>query len=186
MNSKTFGSLFDRKEMEFTSLRMEAYRNNSAVELLGKFHAFLRWNGKVYMQLFYMANVNNSPNLLTRDGCYTLGVIKPCYPVESDSSSSKFQGIPEAVPTQPTKHLDKANVHGECDSHYEYEGTAMETSKCSSKHSISKDELQGAPLTKAKILDVYDRLGCTPMISGVNTNVRLVYMVLEATGCRLL
>ena len=99
MNSKTFDSLFDRKELEFTSLRMEAYGNNSAMEVLGQFHAFLRWKGKVYRQLFYVTNVNNSPNLLSRDGCYTLVVIKPCYSVEFDSSSSKFQEILEVRPT---------------------------------------------------------------------------------------
>ena len=76
MNSKTFDSLFNRKELEFTSLRMEENENNSAVGVLGKFHAFLRWKGKVYKQLFYVNNVNNSPNLLSRDGCYTLGVIQ--------------------------------------------------------------------------------------------------------------
>ena len=36
MNSKTFDSLFNRKELEFISLRMEAYGNHSAVEVLGK------------------------------------------------------------------------------------------------------------------------------------------------------
>ena len=72
MNSKTFDSLFNRKVLEFISLRMEAYGNNSAVEVLGKFHAFLRWKGKVYRQLFYVTNVNNSPNLLSRDALVTL------------------------------------------------------------------------------------------------------------------
>ena len=90
MNSKTFDSLFDRKVLEFTSLRMEAYGNNNAVEVLGKFHAFLIWKRKVYRQLFYVTNVNNSPSLISRDTCYTLEMIKPCYSVETDSSSSSF------------------------------------------------------------------------------------------------
>ena len=83
------------------------------MEVLGKFHAFLRWKGKVYRQLFYVPNLNNSPNLLLRDGCYTLGVIKPCYAVKAGSSSSQFQGIPQVTPTQPTIDLEKANVQGE-------------------------------------------------------------------------
>ena len=92
---------------------------------MGKFHAFLRWKGKVYRQLFYVTNVNNSPNLLSRDACYTLGVSKPCYSVETDSSSSSFQGIPQVTPTQPTqptKHLDKTNMQGEHDSHCKNKG----------------------------------------------------------------
>ena len=46
-------------------------------------------------------------------------------------------------------------MQGECDCHYNNEGTAMETTNCSIKCSIMKDDLQGALLTKAKTLDVY-------------------------------
>ena len=79
-----------------------------AVEVLGKFHAFLRWKGRVYRQLFYVTNMNTSPNLLSRDGCYTLGVLKPCYSVETAQNSSKFQGNTQVTPTLPTVHLDHA------------------------------------------------------------------------------
>ena len=89
---------------------MEAYGSNSAVEVLGKFHVFLRWTGTLYRQLFYVASVNNSPNLLTRDACNALGVIKPCYSVEADSSSSSFHGIPQVTLTQPSKLLDQSNM----------------------------------------------------------------------------
>ena len=63
MNSNTFNkSIKDRTVLEMTSLRMEAYGNNTAVTVLGKFHAFLRWKGRVYRQPFYVTNVNTSPN----------------------------------------------------------------------------------------------------------------------------
>ena len=71
---------------------MEAYRN-STVDVLGKFFTFLRWKGKIYRQLFFMTMANASPNLLSRDGCYTLGVLKPCYSVETlktSKSSSQY------------------------------------------------------------------------------------------------
>ena len=155
INSRTFDSLFDRKVLQFTSLRMERYGNNSTVEVLGKFHAFLRWNRRVYRQLFYVTDAHNSPNLLSRDGYYTLGVITPCYSVESARNSSKFQAIPEVTPTQPTASSDKANLQGDSFAHCENEGTVTVKRTHSSKLSIKKDELQGAPLTKVRILDVY-------------------------------
>ena len=102
----------NRTILQPSSLRMEAY-GNSAVEVLGKFHAFLRWKGREYRQLFYVASVNNSPNLLLRDGCYTLSVIKPCYSVELTGNSSQFRGNPEATPTQPTVASEKAKLHGD-------------------------------------------------------------------------
>ena len=57
MNSNTFDKLIkDRTVLELTSLRMEAYGNNTAVPALEKFHAFLRWKGHIYRQLFYVNN----------------------------------------------------------------------------------------------------------------------------------
>ena len=68
-----------------TPIKMENY-GNSAVKVLGMFHAFLRWKDRVYRQLFYMTDCDRSPNLLSRDACYTLGVLKPCYTVEKTST----------------------------------------------------------------------------------------------------
>ena len=60
MNLNTFDKLIqDRTVLELTSLRMEAYGNNTAVTLLEKFHAFLRWKGCVCRQLFYVTNANS-------------------------------------------------------------------------------------------------------------------------------
>ena len=86
MNRKTFDQLFgDSKVLKPTPIKMENY-GNSAVKVLGMFHAFLRWKDKVYRQLFYMTDCDRSPNLLSRDACYILGVLKPCYTVEKTST----------------------------------------------------------------------------------------------------
>ena len=106
MNSNTFDKLIqDRTVLQPSSLRMEAYGNNTAVEVLGKFHVFLRLKGRVYRQLFYATNANTPPNLLSRDGCYTLEVLRPCYSVETTQNSSKFQGNTKVTSTQPTTHM---------------------------------------------------------------------------------
>ena len=78
LNSLTFDKIIgDRALLQPSTLRMEVYRN-SIVSVLGKFYVFLRWKGRFYKQLFYMMTANASPNLLSRDGCYMLGVLKPC------------------------------------------------------------------------------------------------------------
>ena len=58
------------------------------IHVLGKFHTLLRWKGRVYKQLFYVTSANASPNLLSRDACYMLGVLKLCYSVKTVKSSS--------------------------------------------------------------------------------------------------
>ena len=88
MNRKTFDQLFDSKVLRPTPIRMENY-GNSTVKVLGMFHAFLRWKGRVYKQSFYVTDCDRSPNLLSRDACYTLGVLKPCYTVERTPSAQQ-------------------------------------------------------------------------------------------------
>ena len=56
MNRQTFNQLFGKaKVLQLTPIMMENY-GNSAVEVLGMFHAFLRWKDKVYKQLFYITD----------------------------------------------------------------------------------------------------------------------------------
>ena len=71
MNKQTFNQLFGKAKdlLQLTPIRMKNY-GNSAVKVLGMFHAFLRWKGRVYKQLFYVTNCDRSPNLLSRDACY--------------------------------------------------------------------------------------------------------------------
>ena len=48
MNRKTFNQLFgEAKVLQPTPIKMENY-GNTAVKVLGMFHAFLRWKDKVY------------------------------------------------------------------------------------------------------------------------------------------
>ena len=167
MSSTSFDRVIgDRSTLQLTSLRMEAYGNNSAVEVLGTFHAFLRWKGRIYKQLFYITNANASPNLLSRDGSYTLGVLKPCYSVETSGTSSRFQGKPQAKPTQSITNLDQPKMHGNSTHHLANEGTGEEKLSHSAQWSLYKEQLQGVPLKKQDILrvysDVFTRIGKFP------------------------
>ena len=51
MNRKTFNQLFGgaKEVLKLTHIKMENY-GNTAVKVLGMFHAFLRWKDKVYKQ----------------------------------------------------------------------------------------------------------------------------------------
>ena len=145
MNSRTFDTLFNRDKtiLQPSSLRMEAY-GNSAMELLGKFHAFIRWKVQIIHPICFQGMVATP-----------LGVIKPCYSVESTENSNEFQGYPEAAPTQPTVTLEKTKLHVGSSAHCGNEGTEMVKWTDSKKCSIKKDETQGVPLMKVRVLDVY-------------------------------
>ena len=74
MNRKAFDQLFGEAKgvLQPTPIKMQNY-GNTAVKVLGMFHVFPRWKDKVYKQLFYVTDCDRSPNLLSRDACYTLG-----------------------------------------------------------------------------------------------------------------
>ena len=88
LNSTTFDWIIgDRSILQPSNLRMDTY-GSSRVEVLGKFNAFLKWKGKIFRQTFYVTTANSSPNLLSRDACYTLGVVRPCYSVDQAERSN--------------------------------------------------------------------------------------------------
>ena len=128
--------------LQLTPIKMENY-GNTAVKVLGMFHAFLRWKDKVYRQLFYVTDCDRSPNLLSRDAYYILGVLKPCYTVENSTSST-------------VSASNKGDVVAKSFLHQKMNGSMkVKLSNCSKKWSINKSQLQGDPLTKQDILDIY-------------------------------
>ena len=113
MNKQMFNQLFGEAKvkelLQPTPIRMENY-GNTAVKVLGRFHAFLCWKDKVYKQVFYVTDCDRSPNLLSRDACYTLGVLKTCYTVEkqlgisgNSTDSTKTQATPIHASKSDTK-----------------------------------------------------------------------------------
>ena len=146
INWKTFNQLFDSKVLKPTPIRMENY-GNSTVKVLGMFHAFLRWKERVYKQLFYVTDCDRSPNLLSRDACYTLGVLKPCYTVER---------APDAKPRKPQmvpKLTSRSDAPKPLHQHQMTNGGKLTDD--SRKQSISQNQLKDCPLTKQDILHVY-------------------------------
>ena len=39
--------------------------------------------------ILHVTDCDRSPNLLSRDACYTLGVLKPCFNVENSTNSTE-------------------------------------------------------------------------------------------------
>ena len=151
MNRKTFHQLFGgaKEVLKLTPIRMENY-GNSTVKVLGMFHAFLRWKDRVYRQLFYVTDCDRSPNLLSRDACYILGVVKPCYTVEKTNTRKTT-----ALTVNPCA---KGDVVAKSFHHQKMNGSEEKLSNDSNKHSISQSQLKDHPLTKQDILEVYSGL----------------------------
>ena len=153
MNRKTFNQFFgEAKEvLKPTPIKMDNY-GNTAVKVLGVFHAFLRWEGEVCRQLFCVTDCDRSPNLLSRDACYILGVLKPCYTVEKTTSKNATT----KTTSSPTVNAStKGDVVAKSFHHQKMNGNEQKLSNNSNKWSINQSQLQADPLTKQDILNVY-------------------------------
>ena len=153
MNRKTFNQLIGKAKevLKPTPIKMENY-GNTAVKVLGMFHAFLRWKDKVYRQLFYVTDCDRSPNLLSRDACYILGVLKPCYTVEKTTSKKTTT----KTTSSPTVNAStKGDVVAKSFHHQKMNGSEEKLCNNFNKWSILQSQLQDDPLTKQDILDVY-------------------------------
>ena len=147
MNRKTFNQLFGgaKEVLKPTPIKMENY-GNTAVKVLGMFHAFLRWKDKVYRQLFYVTDCDRSPNLLSRDACYILGVLKPCYTVENTTKNTSKNTTKNT--SSPTVNAStKGDVAAKSFHHQKMNGSEEKLSNNSNKQSILQSQLQGDPLT---------------------------------------
>ena len=87
MNRKTFNQLFgEAKVLQPTPIRMENYGKYSS-ESTRDVPCISEVEGQD-LQLFYITDCDRSPNLLSRDASYTLGVLKPCYTVQNSTDST--------------------------------------------------------------------------------------------------
>ena len=90
--------------------------------------------------------MTDPPNLLSRDACYILGVLKPYYTVENTSKNT----------SSPTVNASKkGNVAAKSFHHQKMNGSEEKLSNNSNKWSINQSQLQGDPLTKQDIFDIY-------------------------------
>ena len=130
INKQTFDQLFGKAKdlLQLTPIRMENY-GNTAVKVLGRFHAFLHWKNRVYKQVFYVTDCDRSPNLLSRDACYTLGVLKPCYTVEKQLGISENSTDSTQSQVTPIHTSQVASKVGNSFLHQEMKGTCEKTVK---------------------------------------------------------
>ena len=122
--------LVTEKLLQLTPIRMEDYGNTGVQVLVYKFHMFFRWKDQVYKQLFYVTDCDKSPNLLSRDACYTLGVLKPCYTVKKELGFSSS--------STDSTHTQVRSIHsiqvGKSFPHCKNEGSTEKVTNSSSKH----------------------------------------------------
>ena len=84
MNEKTFKKLFPEVELSVCPHSIQNFGNSTAdVYILGKFHTFLQFRGRKYLNTFIVTNANDCPNILSHGAIFRMGILVPNYPKEN-------------------------------------------------------------------------------------------------------
>ena len=115
INKKTFIELFPDVELEESTHILQNF-DKRLIKPIGSFRCFLRWKGHKYRVKFEVMGIE-TPNLLSRETTFLMGILKKCLSVEKTQNepNNQISSLPvsgHSVP--PTEGSSSTCVHGRC------------------------------------------------------------------------
>ena len=86
INKKTFNAVFPDVELEESTYVLQNF-DKSLIKPIGSFRCFLRWKGHKYRVKFEVMGID-TPNLLSRETTFLMGILKKCLSVEKAPNGS--------------------------------------------------------------------------------------------------
>ena len=120
INKKTFDELFPDVELEESTHILQNF-DKRLIKPIGSFRCFLRWKGHKYRVKFEVMGIE-TPNLLSRETTFLMGILKKCLSVEKTQNEPNNQisslsvsdhSVPstEATPEAPVPLTEGASCH---------------------------------------------------------------------------
>ena len=97
INKKTFNEVFPDVELEESTYVLQNF-DKRLIKLIGSFRCFLRWKGHKYRVKFEVMGID-TPNLLSRETTFLMGILKKCLSVEK-------------APNEPNNQISWTSVSG--------------------------------------------------------------------------
>ena len=97
INKKTFNRLFPDVELEESTHVLQNF-DKRLIKLIGSFRCFLRWKGHKYRVKIEVMGID-TPNLLSRETTFLVGILKKCLSVEK-------------TPNEPNNQISSTLVSG--------------------------------------------------------------------------
>ena len=182
INKKTFNEVFPDVELEESTYMLQNF-DKRLIKLIGSFRCFLRWKGHKYRVKFEVMGIE-TPNLLSRETTFWMGILKKCLSVEKTQNEPNDQisslpvsghSVPptEADPLASTEGVfghsvplteDRSQMNcASISDTAETPGSSSDRVVGSNNHSLSITDL---PLTQEKVettyADVFQGLGKFP------------------------
>ena len=112
INKKTFDELFPEVELEESTFLLQNF-DKRLVKPIGSFRCFLRWRDHKYRFKIEVMGID-TPNALSRETTFLMGILKKCYPVEKVTIEQNTQSnhIPIPVSDQADQLLSTEVAFG--------------------------------------------------------------------------
>ena len=150
INKKTFNKLFPDVELEESTHILQNF-DKRLIKLIGSFRCFLRWKGHKYRVKFEVMGIE-TPNLLSRETTFLMGILKKCLSVEKTQNEPNNQISSLSVPghsVPPTEAAPLASTEGvSCHSVPPTEAAPLASTEDVSCHSVLPTE--AAPLASTE------------------------------------
>ena len=102
INKKTFNEVFPGVELEESTYVLQNF-DKRLIKPIGSFRCFLRWKGHKYRVKFEVMGID-TPNLLSRETTFLMGILKKCLSVEK-------------APNEPNNQISLTSVSGPTPGH---------------------------------------------------------------------
>ena len=106
INKTTFKKLFPNTKLQPSTVILENF-DLSYIQPMGKFKAFLCWKGKRYRVDIEVMDSNTTPNVLSRESTFCMGILKPCFMLKK--STSMTMDTPSTTTATPSRTTDKSH-----------------------------------------------------------------------------
>ena len=106
INKKTFNEVFPDVELEESTHVLQNF-DKRLIKPIGSFRCFLRWKGHKYRVKFEVMGID-TPNLLSRETTFLMGILKKCLSVEKtpNESNNQISSIPVSGHSLPPTEED--------------------------------------------------------------------------------
>ena len=106
INKRTFNELFPDVELEESTQILQNF-DKRLIKPIGSFRCFLRWKGHKYRVKFEVMGIE-TPNLLSRETTFLMGILKKCLSVEKTQNepNDQISSVPVSDHSGPPTEAD--------------------------------------------------------------------------------
>ena len=148
---KTFNEVFPDVELEESTYMLQNF-DKRLIKPIGSFRCFLRWKGHKYRVKFEVMGIE-TPNLLSRETTFLMGILKKCLSVEKTPNEPNNQISSLPVPGHSVLSTE-ADPLTSTEGVFSHSVTSMEGVFC---HSVPSTEADPLTSTEEKSLASTDR-----------------------------